>query len=83
MCIRDRAEVLESFRAVREDLGRVAKAFTLLEVVDQVAQERHANPRLYEMVVGALRVLEERDAPLLVPAFLLKVLALEGSARCV
>jgi DNA repair protein RecO (recombination protein O) len=79
----NQAEVLESFRAVREDLGRVAKAFTLLEVVDQVAQERHANPRLYEMVVGALRVLEERDAPLLVPAFLLKVLALEGSAPTV
>jgi DNA repair protein RecO (recombination protein O) len=55
----------------------------LLEVVDQLAQERHANPRLYEMVVGALRALEENDAPLLVAAFLLKVLALEGSAPTV
>ena len=26
----------------------------MLEVVDQVGQERHANPRLYEMLVGAL-----------------------------
>jgi DNA repair protein RecO (recombination protein O) len=79
----NQAEVIEAFRAVREDLSRVTKAYTLLEVVDQLAQERHANPRLYDMVLGALRVLEEQDAPLLVPAFLLKVLALEGSAPTV
>ena len=79
----NQAEVVESFRAVREDLNRVAKAYTLLEVVDQLAQERHANARLFDTVLGALRVLGERDAPLLVPAFLLKVLALEGSAPTV
>jgi len=79
----NQAEVLDTFRTVREDLGRVTKAYTLLEVVDQLAQERHANPRLYEMVLGALRVLEEQDAPLLLAAFLLKVLALEGSAPTV
>jgi DNA repair protein RecO (recombination protein O) len=76
----NQAEVTDTFRAVREDLARVAKAFTVLEVVDQLGQERHANPRLYDMVVGALRALDAADAPLLVPAFCLKVLALEGSA---
>ena len=76
----NQAEVTDAFRAVREDLGRMAKAFTVLEVVDQLAQERHANPRLYDMVVGALRALEAHDAPLLVPAFCLKALALEGLA---
>ena len=81
------AEVVESFRVVREDLARVAKGFTLLEVVDQLSQERHPAPRLYEMLVGALRALADADAPMLVPAFLLKALALDGSApvldRCV
>jgi len=76
----NQAEVTDTFRAVREDLARVAKAYTLLEVVDQLAQERHASPRLYDMLVGALRALEADDAPLLVPAFCLKVLALEGTA---
>lgn len=80
-------EVLDGFRVVREDLARVAKAFTLLEVVDQISQERHSNERLYEILVGALRSLETADAPLLVPAFCLKVLVLEGSEpvveRCV
>jgi len=79
----NQAEVTDTFRVVREDLGRVAKAYTVLEVADQLSQERHANARLYDMVVGALRALDARDAPLLVPAFCLKVLALEGSSPVV
>ncbi len=83
----NQAEVVDTFRRVREDLGRVAKAYTLLESVDQIAQEGHPNPRLHDMLVGALRALADTDAALLVPAFLLKTLALEGSApvldRCV
>lgn len=77
------AEVLDGFREVREDLARVAKAFTLMEVVDQVAQERHPNPRLYETLVGALRALDKADSPLMVAAFCLRVLVLEGSAPVV
>src|SRR5438445_67399 len=72
------AEVLDHFRPVREDLGRLARATAMLEAVDQVAQEREPNVRLYEMLVGALRALAARDAPLLVPAFFWKLLALEG-----
>lgn len=79
----NQAEVLEIFRAVREDLSRVTKAFTVLEVADQLAQEHHPAPGLHDMVLGALRALEREDSPLLVPGFLLKALALEGSAPLV
>jgi DNA repair protein RecO (recombination protein O) len=72
------AESVDHFRAVREDLDRLTRAMALLEVVDQVAQEREANPRLYQMLVGALRSLAAHPAPLLVPAFYWKVLAAEG-----
>ncbi len=72
------AETVEVFRAVREDLDRLGKANSLLEAVDQVAQEGHANARLYQMLLGALRTLAAHDAPLLVPAFFLKLLAVEG-----
>jgi DNA repair protein RecO (recombination protein O) len=72
------AEALEHFRPVREDLDRLAKAHTLLEATDHLAQERHANPRLYSMLLGALRALSAHDAPLLVPAFFLKLLSTEG-----
>ena len=72
------AEVVELFRPVREDLGRLAKASSLLEAVDQLALERHANSRLFVMLLGALRALSAHDAPLLVPAFFLKLLSSEG-----
>jgi len=72
------AEALEHFRPVREDLSRLAKAASLLEATDQLCQERHANPRLFAMLLGGLRALSAHDAPLLVPAFFLKLLSTEG-----
>lgn len=72
------AEVVEFFRPVREDLGRLAKAASLLEATDQLCQERHANPRLFTMLLGGLRALSAHDSPLLVPAFFLKLLSSEG-----
>ena len=72
------AESIDHFRAIREDLERLTRATAMLEVVDQVAQERHANPGLYQMLVGALRAMASHDAPLIVPAFFLKLLSLEG-----
>jgi DNA repair protein RecO (recombination protein O) len=72
------AEVVEFFRPVREDLGRLAKAASLLEATDQLCQERHANARLFAMLLGGLRALSAHDSPLLVPAFFLKLLSSEG-----
>lgn len=72
------AEVLDHFRPVREDLDRYSKAQAVLEGVDLVAQEGQVNPRLYQMLVGALRSLSAVDSPLLVGAFFWKLLALEG-----
>ena len=76
----NQVEVIDTNRTVREDLDRMTVAMVMLEVVDQVAQERHANPRLYEMLVGAIAALAERNSAMVSPAFFLKVLALEGSA---
>ena len=50
----------------------------MLEAVDQVSQEGEPNPKLYEMVVGALRAIEHWSSPLVVAAFFFKLLALEG-----
>ncbi|MGH9277184.1 MAG: DNA repair protein RecO [Acidimicrobiales bacterium] len=71
-------DTIEQFRSVREDLDRLAKATSLLEAADQLAQEHHAAPRLYQMLLGGLRALSAGDSPLLVPAFFLKLLSLEG-----
>ena len=73
------AETIDSFRTIRDDLERTGRAMTLLEVADQVAQEREADVRLYQMLVGALRALAARNSPALVAGFLWKLLSLEGS----
>jgi DNA repair protein RecO (recombination protein O) len=71
-------ESIDHFRAIRDDLDRLAKASSMLEVVDQIAQEGEANPRLFQMLVGGLRALADRDSALVLPAFFWKLLSLEG-----
>ena len=51
------AESIDHFRAIRDDLDRLTRAVAMLEAVDQLAQEREPNPRLYQMLLGALRTL--------------------------
>ena len=72
------AETLDNFGPLRDDLDRLTRATSMLEAVDAVAEDRHADPPLYAMLVGALRTLAARDHPLVVPGFFLKLLAHEG-----
>ena len=63
------AETIEPHRRIREDLDRLTHAAAMLEAVDLVAQERQPDQRLYNMIVGALRSLDEQDSPLMMAAF--------------
>ena len=72
------AETVDMFGALRDDFDLLARALSMLEAADHVALEREPNPQLYGMLANALRTLASRDAPLVVPAFFLKLLALEG-----
>jgi DNA repair protein RecO (recombination protein O) len=58
----------------------VVAGTAMLEAVDQVAQEREAAIRLYLLLVRALRALDgdPRDPSVVLDAFLLKLMALEG-----
>ena len=71
-------ETIDAFRQLREHYGSLTHAIAMLEAVDQVAQEREANPALYRMLVGALRTLAEAPSPMVAPAFFWKLLSLEG-----
>ncbi|MHB1774367.1 MAG: DNA repair protein RecO [Acidimicrobiales bacterium] len=81
----NQAEVIGAHRFVRRDLRRVTAGLALLEVADRLAQERHADRRLYQMLVGALAVLDDpaRDPALVPAAFFLKALVLEGAGPVV
>ena len=72
------AETIESYRTIREDLDRLTKATALLEAVDHVAVEGQQDERLFKMLVGALRSLNDENSPMLVGAFYWKLLSHEG-----
>ncbi|MDA8265003.1 MAG: DNA repair protein RecO [Actinomycetota bacterium] len=72
------ADVIDVFRAIREDLDKMPVAFTMIETVDHVALERHPMPELFKMLVGALSTLASEGGAVLLGAFLWKLLALEG-----
>jgi len=63
---------------MRDDLDRLTQGLALVEAVDQIALDRDPAPGLYRMLLGALRTLETRPSPLVVPGFYWKLLAAEG-----
>lgn len=71
-------ETVTTFKAVRSDLADLSVAMTMLEAVDQLSQPDQADGGLFTMLLGALKALEEYESLLLLPAFLLKLLAHEG-----
>lgn len=71
-------ETIDAFRPIREHYDVLTHAISMLEAVDQVAQEREPAPALYRMLVGALGVLSERPSPVVSAAFFWKLLSLEG-----
>ena len=72
------AESLDTFRTIREDLARLGPATTILEIADQVAEQHAPATELFAMVLGALKSLDAAASPLLLGAFCLKLLAVEG-----
>ncbi|HEX9343434.1 MAG TPA: DNA repair protein RecO [Actinomycetota bacterium] len=73
-------EVVDAFRHLREDYDRVVAGSAMLEAVDQVAQEREAAVRVFLLLIRGLRALDggPRDPSVVLDAFLLKLMALEG-----
>jgi DNA repair protein RecO (recombination protein O) len=74
------AEVVDPFKSLRADYDRVTAGAAMLEAVDQVAEEREPAVRLFLLLVRGLRALDAgpRDPSIVLDAFLLKLMAVEG-----
>jgi DNA repair protein RecO (recombination protein O) len=72
------AETATAHPRTRADLSRLSRASSLLEAVEQLAPDREPVPRLFDMLVGGLRTIEERNPPAVAAAFYLKLLAFDG-----
>ena len=72
------AEVLEGFRAVREDLDRLSQAIYMAELVDVSTPEGQANYPVYRLLLETLRSLADSAGPALLPHFQLRLLGHSG-----
>lgn len=64
--------------SLRFDVDRFARASVLLEICDQLFQPGEANLELFNLLKGALAELDRTGNPVIVPAFTMKALVLEG-----
>ncbi len=71
-------ETIEAHRRLRENYTSLTHAVSMLEAIDQVAQEREPCVELYRLLTGALRTLTETPSPVITPGFFWKLLSLEG-----
>ena len=78
----NQVDVIRRFWSIRDDLDRLSAGLSMLEVVDQISQEGHADPRVVDTLVRALGVLDDatREHPMVAPAFFLRILDLEGAS---
>jgi DNA repair protein RecO (recombination protein O) len=74
------AEIINSFRTVRDDFGRFSAGEAMLEAADKVAEEHERNVPLFLLLVRALRALDARppEPASVAEAFILKLLSLSG-----
>lgn len=79
----NQVELVEIVTAMRANLECTTDGLAMCEVVDQLAHDRVPAPHLYRMLVGALRQLNSRFSPLVLPALQLRLLSMEGVEPCV
>lgn len=82
------AATLDSFRALREDLSKLSVGMYLAEIVESFAQEHAANSAEFDLLIGALSLLQTvNDPAILLRHFEVRVLGAGGFGpelqRCV
>ncbi|SHE59662.1 DNA replication and repair protein RecO [Ferrithrix thermotolerans DSM 19514] len=74
------AEVVSLNAELHEELDKLIKASTVVEIVDKVSFDGQDLSALYELATRALRTLSVQDSPNFLSVFALRVLSLEGLA---
>jgi DNA repair protein RecO (recombination protein O) len=74
------AEIIASFRPLRENLDLMTAGEAMLEATDKVAEEHERNVRLFMLLLSGLRSLELMpvDPAAVAESYLLKLLSLSG-----
>ncbi|MEN9804790.1 MAG: repair protein RecO [Actinomycetota bacterium] len=71
-------ETIDASTGLYGDLDVMTEASAVLEAVDRLVPDLEPVPQTFRMLVGVRRTLIDKPSPLVVPAFLWKLLAAEG-----
>jgi DNA repair protein RecO (recombination protein O) len=80
LAVVDEVRLVSVHHRLHSDLGRMSQGMAMLEAVDRITPDHEPVPLIFELLRRALATLDERRSPVMLAAFYLKLLALEGSA---
>ena len=72
-------DILESFQEIREDVRKIYTGIYFLELTDTMLREAHYEPKIYRLLLNALRALKsQEETETLCRLFEMRILALSG-----
>jgi len=72
--------LVHTHTALRTDFDRLSQGLSMVEAINKITLDREPVSEMFEMLSRALHTLNEQSSPLMVGAFYLKLMAMEGSA---
>jgi len=80
LAVIDEVKLVSVHHRLHSDLSRMSQGMAMLEAVDRIAPDLEPVPAIFELLRRALATLDQQKSPLMLAAFYLKLLAIEGSA---
>lgn len=74
----DQVKLIQAHSQLREDFDKLRQGLSMVEAIDKVTPDREAVSHLYELLARALHALNDNGSPLMLSAFFLRLLSLEG-----
>jgi len=72
------AQIIQSFKEIREDLSKITCGAFILEVVNTLIVGREKDPLLFTLILQILTWLKEEINELIIPTFVLKTMTILG-----
>jgi DNA repair protein RecO (recombination protein O) len=73
-------KLVHTHTALRTDFDRLSQGLSMVETINKITLDREPVPEMFQMLSRALHSLNDTFSPLMIGAFFLKLVALEGSA---
>lgn len=80
LAVIDEVKLVTVHHRLHSDLARMSQGMAMLEAVDRITPDHEPVPEIFELLRRALATLDQQKSPLMLAAFYLKLLAVEGSA---